>query len=58
MKPLVLMHLASIQVRWPNGKTEFYDAPAAVDRIIELEERKGHNSPTVSQLSPSAAVIP
>ena len=47
-------HLATVQIRWPSGMTEFYDAPAEVDRIVELEEGKGHEASTGSQ-SPSAA---
>ena len=34
-------NLTSIQVRWPNGKTELFPPPASVDRIIELTEGKG-----------------
>ena len=34
--------LKDIQVRWPNGHTELFDAPATLDRILELTEGKGH----------------
>jgi hypothetical protein len=33
--------LDSIQVRWPNGATELFPPPAAVDRILDLTEGKG-----------------
>jgi enediyne biosynthesis protein E4 len=36
--------LKDIQVRWPNGTTEHFDPPAAVNRIIDLTEGKGHQS--------------
>ncbi len=48
-------HLTNIQVRWPNGNTEFYDAPASVDRLIELVEGKGRLAPTVGQPPSSPA---
>jgi enediyne biosynthesis protein E4 len=34
--------LKDIQVRWPNGRTEFFDPPTTTDRILELTEGKGH----------------
>jgi len=46
--------LTNIQIRWPNGKIELFDAPATVDRLIELTEGKGHPAPTPKQ-SPQAA---
>jgi enediyne biosynthesis protein E4 len=33
--------LNDIQVRWPNGHTELFDAPAIPDRILDLTEGKG-----------------
>jgi len=33
--------LKDIQVRWPNGESELFEAPA-VDRIVELTEGHGH----------------
>ena len=47
--------LTSIQVRWPNGKTELFDPPATVDRHIELTEGKGRAAPTAEQ---PRAVLP
>jgi len=41
-------HLKNIQARWPNGETEIFDPPAAVDRIIELTEGTGHPQTSVS----------
>jgi hypothetical protein len=38
-------NLTTIQVRWPNGKTELFPPPASVDRLIELTEGKGRLSP-------------
>jgi hypothetical protein len=40
-------HLDSIQVRWPNGATEFFDPPPSPDRILDITEGKGHT--TLSQ---------
>jgi enediyne biosynthesis protein E4 len=51
-------HLTSIQIRWPNGKMELYDAPATVDRIIELVEGKGRAAPAVDHPSPSHGLHP
>ena len=34
-------HLDSMQVRWPNGATELFPPPTAVDRILDLTEGKG-----------------
>lgn len=34
-------HLAQIDVRWPNGKTEIFAPPPTVDRILELTEGNG-----------------
>jgi hypothetical protein len=45
-------HLQSIEVRWPNGETELFDPPAAVDRIIELTEGKGHRRGSVAAAHP------
>ena len=36
------MQLKDIQVRWPNGHTELFDAPTTPDRILDLTEGKGH----------------
>ncbi len=33
--------LKDIQVRWPNGHTELFDAPTTPDRILDLTEGKG-----------------
>ena len=40
-------HLDSIQVRWPNGATEFFDPPPSPDRILDITEGRGHT--TLSQ---------
>ena len=37
----VAAKLKDIQVRWPNGESELFEAPA-VDRILELTEGHGH----------------
>lgn len=34
-------HLASIDVRWPNGKTEIFAPPRTVDHIVEITEGNG-----------------
>lgn len=34
-------HLAQIDVRWPNGKTEIFAPPTTMDHIIELTEGNG-----------------
>ena len=36
------MQLKDIQVRWPNGHTELFDAPTTPDRILDLTEGNGH----------------
>ena len=33
--------LTDIQVRWPNGQTEYFTPPTTLDRIIDLTEGKG-----------------
>lgn len=33
--------LTEIRVRWPNGESESFDPPSAVDRILELTEGRG-----------------
>ena len=38
--------LVSINVRWPNGATEFFEPPSGVDKIIEVIEGKGHAPPS------------
>ena len=38
-------HMKNIEVHWPNGETENFDAPAAADQLITLNEGKGHASP-------------
>jgi hypothetical protein len=37
----------SIEVRWPSGQTELFDAPA-IDQYLDLIEGKGKPSPSVS----------
>ena len=36
--------LTSLQVRWPNGKSEVFDPPAKVDRILDLTEGSGRTA--------------
>ena len=38
-------HLKGIEVRWPNGAAERFDAPSAVDQAITLTEGNGHATP-------------
>jgi hypothetical protein len=37
--------LNAIQVRWPNGNAELFNAPPTLDHFLDLVEGKGH-SPT------------
>ena len=37
--------LKAIEVRWPNGDTESFPAPAQVDKVIALVEGKGRHRP-------------
>ena len=37
-------HLGGIEVRWPNGAKEVFDAPVAVDRFVDLTEGKGRTA--------------
>jgi hypothetical protein len=46
----VAAKLKDIQVRWPNGESELFEAPA-VDRILELTEGHGHPIETNSAKS-------
>jgi hypothetical protein len=46
-------HLKSIRVRWPNGDTESFDPPVAVDRIVELKEGSGQPQTTSRNASVS-----
>jgi len=40
------LNLVLLEVRWPNGKTETFDAPAKLDRFIVLTEGTGQKSST------------
>ena len=35
-------HVKAIEVHWPNGKSETFEAGAGVDRLLKLVEGKGH----------------
>ena len=35
----------AIEVRWPNGDSESFPAPAGVDRLVTLVEGKGQHQP-------------
>jgi enediyne biosynthesis protein E4 len=36
--------LSALRVRWPNGAVESFEAPAGVDRFVELTEGKGQST--------------
>jgi hypothetical protein len=49
--------LKDIQIRWPNGESELFEAPA-VDRIVELTEGRGHPIETNSATSSGSTQAP